>query len=239
MSCAVRHAYSRRAIAVLAALIALLPTAVASADRAVARPGALKASVALNAVPSTTTTQAIGFLNQQRAANGIPGDLANDATMSAGCEEYANLYHPKAGQYPHEEVEGQPGYSEVGNQAASRSDLGGGVGEWDEAINPWSGAPLHIHALFDPAATSAWYGETHGRWGWAKLAWAPAATEPSPLRRSFRYPATVLRTSMSLNELASCRSLPGWPLAFPKGRRLVPTSCSGPRALKRPCSPRC
>jgi hypothetical protein len=126
---------------------------------------ALKASVVLNSVPSTSTAQAIAYLDKQRAANGIPGDLTNDAAMSQGCEEYANLYHPKSGQYPHEELEGQPGYSAAGNQAASSSDLGGGVGDWTKTVNPWSGAPLHLRALFDPASTTTWYGETHGRWG--------------------------------------------------------------------------
>ena len=41
--------------------------------------------------------------------------------MSQGCEEYANLYKQKPGQYPHEEIESQPGYTPAGNTAAASS----------------------------------------------------------------------------------------------------------------------
>ncbi len=126
---------------------------------------ALKGSVALNSVPATSTAQAITDLNAQRAANGIPGDLTDDPQMSQGCEEYANRYKQKPGQYPHEEIEGQPGYTPAGNTAAASSDLGGGPGHWSQTVNPWDEAPLHLRALFNPAATTTWYGEKHDSWG--------------------------------------------------------------------------
>lgn len=128
---------------------------------------ALKGSVgiALTSIPTTTTAEAITLLNRQREANGIPGELVNDPALSAGCEEYANRYKPKPGQYPHEELQSQPGYTAAGSEAASSSDLGGGVGGWTSVLNPWETAPLHLNALFDPAATTTWYGETRDEWG--------------------------------------------------------------------------
>jgi hypothetical protein len=107
-----------------------------------------------------TAQQAVAVLNQQRAANGIPGDLTVDPTLSQGCFEYANLYQPKPGQLPHLELPSQPGYTALGDQAARHSDLSGGAGEWSWLQNPWTDAPYHLQALFDPGATVAWYGES-------------------------------------------------------------------------------
>jgi hypothetical protein len=145
------------------ALALAIPGAVAAITPITA--SALTANEVLTALPQTTTSQAIAYLNAQRAANGIPGDLTNDAALSQGCEEYANLYKQKPGQYPHEEIEGQPGYTPAGNTAAATSDLGGSPGDWSQTVNPWAGAPLHLKALFNPAATTTWYGEKHNDWG--------------------------------------------------------------------------
>jgi hypothetical protein len=152
-----------RRVSAVVALVLAIPGAVAAITPITA--SALQGSVVLSAVPSATTAQAIAYLNAQRAANGIPGNLTDDAQMSQGCEEYANLYKPKPGQYPHEEIEGQPGYTPAGNTAAASSDLDGSPGHWSATVNPWDEAPLHLRALFDPAATTTWYGEKHGSWG--------------------------------------------------------------------------
>jgi hypothetical protein len=110
-----------------------------------------------------TAPEAIGYLDQQREANGIPGDLAEEPYLSEGCEQYTNLYVPEAGQYPHTELPEQPGFTQAGLEAASSSDLSPENGRWSATVNPWAGAPLHLSALFRPSATSAWYGEHHGR----------------------------------------------------------------------------
>ena len=109
--------------------------------------------------------EAIAALNRQRTENGIPGDLIEEPRLSAGCLSWATSYHDAAGQYPHEEISGQPGYTPEGSEAAGESDLAGepfGHGTigttWDPQFNPWSGAALHEAALMDPFATSAWYG---------------------------------------------------------------------------------
>ncbi len=121
-------------------------------------------------LPQVSTAQVLQDLNSQRAANGIPGDLTLEPVLSAGCQAWASDYHEQKGQYPHEELPSQPGYAPEGDDAAKMSDLAGtpgpfsegsGVGsEWSSMRNPWLGAPLHETTLFDPAATTAWYGAT-------------------------------------------------------------------------------
>lgn len=116
-------------------------------------------------LPLLTTSQAIALLNQQRAANGIPGDLVEEPILSAGCLSWATVYREAKGQYPHEELPSQPGYTAEGNEAASRSDLDGESGsefrvgtQWSMLFNPWSGAALHEANLMNPVATTIWYG---------------------------------------------------------------------------------
>jgi hypothetical protein len=109
-----------------------------------------------------TAAQAVAYLNAQREASGIPGGLVEEPRLSEGCEQYTNTYVPVQGQYPHTEIPGQPGYTELGSEAASSSDLSPSTAGWSSTVNPWTGAPLHLSALFDPAATTAWYGERSG-----------------------------------------------------------------------------
>jgi hypothetical protein len=115
--------------------------------------------------PVFNSAQGVAVLNQQRSASGIPGDLVEDATLSAGCLSWATVYLPSKGQYPHEELPGQPGYTELGNQAAASSDLAGEAGGrpgngtvWKGSTNAWMDAPIHEAALWNPESTMAWYG---------------------------------------------------------------------------------
>jgi hypothetical protein len=130
---------------------------------------ALKASESFEARPeyvkrqAVAAPEAIAYLDQQREANGIPGGLVEEPHLSEGCEQYTNMYEPKAGQYPHTELPEQPGFTQAGLEAASSSDLSPENEMWSSTVNPWVGAPLHLSALFSPFVTSAWYGEHHGR----------------------------------------------------------------------------
>lgn len=119
----------------------------------------------LGELPVLTSPEAIPLLNKQRAANGIPGDLTENTSLSEGCVSWATIYRPAQGQYPHEELHGQPGYTPLGDEAAKSSDLSGEPGtgftvgeEWGPFFNPWSGAAIHLAQLFDPATTTVWYG---------------------------------------------------------------------------------
>jgi hypothetical protein len=109
------------------------------------------------------SAEQIRYLNAQRRENGIPGRLRNVPDLSLGCRQFENIYVRKLGQYPHEEVPGQPGYTRLGDRAASVSELADGVGPrplWgDRAIdNAWANAPLHLVSLFNPTAHYAWFG---------------------------------------------------------------------------------
>lgn len=131
--------------------------------------GSIHISASYPPPPAVSSAEAIAYLNQQRAANGIPGDLADNPSKDQGCLDWARLYDPLPGQYPHEELPSQHGYTPAGNEATSSSDLSGGGpylrGQraerwWTADQNPWSTGPLHLVSLFDPVATSAWYGES-------------------------------------------------------------------------------
>jgi hypothetical protein len=116
-------------------------------------------SVKFTSLPKISALKAIRLLNRQRAENGIPADLVEEPRLSRGCFERVAKYKELPGQYPHTEIKGQPGYSLLGAEAASVSDLGGSAGEWSEIASPWASAPLHLRSLFDPASTQVWYGE--------------------------------------------------------------------------------
>src|SRR3954468_5330461 len=129
-----------------------------------------------------TATQAIAYMNRQRAANGIPPTLADDPAMSQGCWNHTNLYEDARDQFPHIELPSQPGFTEAGKKAASNSNLGGGAGWWSELSNPWSHAPLHHELLLQPWATLAWYGETDPSRGRSAVCMGTSSAGPdSPL----------------------------------------------------------
>lgn len=177
----------------------------------------------LTALPQTTPVQAIAYLNEQRAANGIPGNLTNDPAMSQGCEEYTNLYKPLSGQYPHEELRSQPGYTPAGNEAASHSDLGGGPGQWNQWINPWVDAPLHLSALFDPSATTAWYGETHGAWGIGQACMGAGGERPFTSPAFFSLPGENVTNVNPIESAAEQPFTPGQAVGIPQSTATGPT----------------
>ena len=127
-------------------------------------------------VPNVTPSEAIADLNADRSANGIPGDLTANTRLNAGCANHVEKYVATRTQFPHTELPSQPGYTPLGAEAASQSDLIGlftepvrgrsqpreymqGGDWWGLTVNPWTGAPLHEAALFDPSSTEAWYAE--------------------------------------------------------------------------------
>jgi hypothetical protein len=126
--------------------------------------------------PSSTSAQAVAQLNAQREANGIPGGLVENARLDEGCASHVDSYVATRTQYPHTELPTQPGYTPLGAEAASMSDLAGeftmpvterahsgdyleGGDWWGPEIMPWTEAPLHEAALFDPTSTTSWYAQ--------------------------------------------------------------------------------
>ena len=118
-------------------------------------------------LPLLTDVEAVRHLNEQREANGIPGGLTLEPMLSEGCQSWATNYRELPGQYPHEEIPTQPGYTPGGNAAVHVSDLTGEPGNkftvgnlWTTQFNPWTAAAFHLQALMNPASTEAWYGAT-------------------------------------------------------------------------------
>jgi hypothetical protein len=85
---------SRRVLSVAAAALALL--AVPNAARAGAVSGVWDIPFVRKdyTVPPVTAGEAITYLNEQRAANGIPGTLVEDAELSQGCLNHVSKYVP-------------------------------------------------------------------------------------------------------------------------------------------------
>jgi hypothetical protein len=107
---------------------------------------------------ATSATEAVQFLNQQRAANSIPGNVTVDDYLNKGCKNHNNYMEQNGLQ--HGEQQGQPGYTPEG---ADYNNIGevlaeGDVG-WTAATNPWDRAPLHQTILFDPKISTAGYDE--------------------------------------------------------------------------------
>ncbi len=192
---------------------------------------ALHRTVVLTAEPSQarhfTALQAITYLNEQRAANGIPGDLVPEPTLDQGCWDYTNLYQRVAGQFPHEEIPSQPGYTAAGDRAARSSDLAGYTNpeEWSNIVNPWNGAPLHLYSLFDPHSTTAWYGETQDKWGKGTLCMGTSGPGEQPLASPefFSVPGNATTSAPTHETASELPFTPGQAVGVPPGTETGPT----------------
>jgi hypothetical protein len=122
------------------------------------KPGLVKAAVAFTLALLTsgvlaasalgaTAQHTIATLNVQRAANGIPAGLTEDAALSAACakhDHYMALNHTLT----HTEDPNNPGYSTDGADAGRNAVLTQG-GNWG-AGDPYEYAPLHLDQLLAP-----------------------------------------------------------------------------------------
>lgn len=110
---------------------------------------------------AVTSEQAVAFLNQQRAANGLPGDLINDPAWADGCAKH-NLYSGKTGDWGHSEDPSSPYYSPEGAAAAGSAVIAMGQGYTSAGKNPWEWAPIHLYAMLTPMDVRAGYDASHG-----------------------------------------------------------------------------
>ena len=100
---------------------------------------------------ATSASEAVQFLNQQRAANQIPANVAVDAQRTTGCKNH-NGYMAQNGGLVHGEEPGKPGYTDEGADYNNTSEvLAQGGPDWTDATNPWDAAPLHQTILFHPS----------------------------------------------------------------------------------------
>jgi hypothetical protein len=168
-----------------------------------------------------------------------------------GCLSWATVYREAKGQYPHEELLSQPGYTTEGNEAAGSSDLAGEPGSkftvgalWGPLFNPWSGAALHEASLMDPAITTVWYG---GSLAAACMGTSGARTFSAPVFYSVPGPgAANVPTAENTGELpfppqeavglATNRISPP---RSPCGRRTCPERSCSRRSWPRPQARQC
>src|ERR1700712_5256008 len=114
------------------------------------------AATLASAAPASAASSAdiVGFLNQQRAANGIPATVPVDPYRTTGCVNH-NHYMEQNG-LGHGEDPSKPGYTSEGADYSNTGEvLAQGGQAWSAAANPWDSAPLHQTLLFAPRVNSA------------------------------------------------------------------------------------
>jgi hypothetical protein len=116
------------------------------------------------AVAAVSSEQAVAFLNQQRATNGIPGDLVADSDLKLGCLQHNN-YMDATDSFGHGEDQSSPYYTPEGGGEGPYGGaevLAWGDGFTPQGENPWEWAPIHLYLLLDPEGTAAGYDAGHG-----------------------------------------------------------------------------
>jgi len=109
--------------------------------------------LALGAAPAlgASAQQIIATLNSQRAANGIPAGITENAAWSTDCQLH-DIYEHLNSVFGHEETEGKSGYTAQGNLIAQTSVLAEGI-TWG-AGDPYNNAPYHLFDLLNPRMSS-------------------------------------------------------------------------------------
>lgn len=173
------------------------------------------AAAALMLAPASSaaisSAQAIGWLNAQRAANGIPAGITDNPAWDTGCAHHIHWeeLNPNAAK-PHIETPGTPGYTTDGAFAGGNAVLAGGAEwAWDSTVpwgvgNPWEGAPIHLMQALSPDLQST---------GWADdgidacmVTWA-GYTRPAPAS-----PTLVTYPGDGTSWVYSSENAGDWPL---------------------------
>jgi hypothetical protein len=110
---------------------------------------------------ATSVSEAVQFLNQQRAANSIPASATVDDYRTTGCHNH-NHYMAVNG-IGHGEDPNKEGYTSEGADYTNSGEVvaEGGI-RWSASTNPWDEAPLHQAILFDPRVGKTGYDESEG-----------------------------------------------------------------------------
>lgn len=120
-------------------------------------------STAIPASAAVTSEQAVAFVNQQRAANGLPS-VAADPNLALGCRQH-NRYMQAAGDYSHGEDPSSP-YSTPKGQGqgpyGGSEVLATGDGYSPEGRGPWEWAPIHLYLMLHPDRTRVGYDASSG-----------------------------------------------------------------------------
>ena len=121
---------------------------------------AVLAIALLGAAPASaaTSSEAVGFLNAQRSANGIPGNVQVDSYRTTGCKNH-NVYMDTYGLGHGEDTSKPESTPEGADYSNTGEVLAQGSGGFTATTNPWDAAPLHQTLLFDPRVNKAGYDE--------------------------------------------------------------------------------
>ena len=92
------------------------------------------------------TEQVFAEVNAQRAAAGVP-PVEVDPEMTQGCRNHVDYLHLNGTGEFHDETPGNPGYTEIGEKAAQRSN--GGF-DFFAPTSPFYSAPAHRWGFLDP-----------------------------------------------------------------------------------------
>ncbi|MCW2996080.1 MAG: hypothetical protein JWQ18_3575, partial [Conexibacter sp.] len=161
----------------------------------------------------------VSFLNAQRAANGIPAGIVEDASLSAGCaahDHYGAVNHVLI----HDEDPAKPGYSDAGRTAAQTSVLYAGSGPWTAAVNPFEQAPIHLHQLLAPRLDRMGAAETEGYGCATTLA---SRARPAPAQQiTYTYPGDGARDWPVSQVANEGPYTPGQQVGIPAGTRTGP-----------------
>jgi O-acetyl-ADP-ribose deacetylase (regulator of RNase III) len=128
--------------------------------------GMLSCAAIASDAHAMSAAEGVAALNAQRAANGIPGDLAVSAGLSDGCAKHMHYLVLNGSELTHDEDPAKPGYTREGAKETAESSgtevISGGSGWSGVWANPWTDAPLHLLAMFDPTNTEAGWGDEGG-----------------------------------------------------------------------------
>lgn len=170
-----------------------------------------------------SSAQAIAFLNQQRAANGIPSSLTEDPQLTEGCLEYDHYRALNPDDPPHHEIPGHPGYTPLGagEYGFGYSEVNAGTDNWAATTNAWDAAPIHQSLLFDPTATTAGYAFNEGT-ACMRLAGFTEAAAPS----FYSYTDDAGPAAVAVSETAN-----EWPYVPQQLVGIPPEATTGPNLI--------
>jgi len=111
---------------------------------------------------AVSDADAVAMLNAQRALNGIPANLTVSPALSDSCAKHNAYIALNGGFLVHKEEPARPGYTAEGAGLAGGSNMGevlsAGPDRWDAVrANPWTGSPLHMWLMFQPAGGATGY----------------------------------------------------------------------------------
>jgi hypothetical protein len=182
----------------LIALAALVPAGAASAD--------------------VDGPSIVGFVNAQRAANGIPAGIVEDPTLSSGCLAHDN-YGRLNNVLIHDEDPAKPGYTPAGRTAAQTSVLYMGS-TWTAGANPFETAPIHLHQLLAPRLDRMGAAESQG-WGCATTLASRNRPAP-PADITYTYPGDGAQDWASAQTASEGPYTPGEQVGIPAGTQTGP-----------------